>query len=295
MRTRRETLLGGLALAACAQTSEISDGASAEERFASIERSVGGRVGVAALNTGTGAWLMHRADERFAMCSTFKWLLAAQMLHLDMHAPGFRNQAVRYNANDLLDYAPVTRARLVGGAGSMTVQELCEAAVVTSDNTAANLLLHAGSGPEGLTRFLRENGDAITRLDRPEPELNENAPGDERDTTSPRAMALTLSRFLVGDTVLNQAARDLLVGWMIASRTGLTRLRAGFPATWRAGDKTGTNDGAHNATNDVAIAWPREGAAPIVIASYLSDNTVSQRARNAAHAEIGRIVATTWG
>ena len=54
---------------------------------------------------------------------------------------------------------------------------------------AANLLLPMVGGPEGLTAFMRAHGDSVTRLDRNEPALNENAPDDPRDTTTPAAMA----------------------------------------------------------------------------------------------------------
>lgn len=296
MWSRRHALAGALALAACVPvvTRTKTSPAGDDPRFTDIERRIGGRIGICALETGTGARLSHRVSERFAMCSSFKLLLAAQILHMDMHMPGLRDQRVLFDQSDILSYAPVTRTRIgPDGIGAMTVAELCEAMVVTSDNTAANLLLEGATGPEGLTRFLRESGDPITRLDRLEPELNENAPGDERDTTTPEAMVNSLRRLLLDDAVLNQNARDVLIGWMVGARTGLERLRAGFPASWRAGDKTGTSDGTHNATNDVAIAWP-PGRAPILVACYMSNSTAEYAARVAAHAEIGRIVAETW-
>jgi beta-lactamase class A len=293
---RRNALIGGLTLAACAPAHEPISVASFpppdDERFAAIEQRIGGRVGVAAFDTGSSAWLGHRMQERFAMCSTFKWLLAAHMLYMDMHMPGFREQQVRFSERDLLEYAPAARVNL--GRGWMTVEQMCEAIVVLSDNTCANLLLDGSMGPEGLTRFLRANGDAVTRLDRREPELNEVPPGDERDTTTPLAMAQTMQRFLLTEEVLNPASRERLIGWMVESRTGRERLRAGLPADWRAGDKTGTWNGAHNAANDVAIAWP-PGRAPIIIACYLHANTVEFAARNAAHAEIARVVVEEWG
>ncbi len=308
MLSRRDTLLGALGLGACAPTGrqdarETYALTPNDPRFAAIEQRIGGRVGVAAWNTGSDAWLTHRAHERFAMCSTFKWLLAAQMLNLAELQPDLLESRVLYREEDLLSYAPVTRERFGRGPlglGEMTVEELCEAAVVVSDNTAANLLLEgAAMGPAGFTRFLRSTGDAITRLDRLEPELNENLPGDERDTTTPEAMARTMRRFLLGQVEiasppLNAASREKLIGWMVKSPTGRERLRAGLPSTWAVGDKTGTGGGANNATNAVAIAWPPSGA-PIVIAAYLSHSTGEPAARNAAHAEIGRIVAEAWG
>jgi beta-lactamase class A len=225
------------------------------------------------------------------MCSTFKWMPAARALFLDMHQPGFREQRLPFSETDLLAYAPTARRLLP--RGWMTIEEACEGAVVLSDNTCANLVLAATDGPEGLTQFLRANGDAVTRLDRTEPTLNENLPGDERDTTTPEAMVETLRRFLLTDAVLNPASRERLIGWMVESPTGRERLRAGLPADWRVGDKTGTSNGEHNAANAVAIAWP-PGRPPILISAFLSDSAVDPPARNPAHAEIARIVAETW-
>jgi beta-lactamase class A len=163
-----------------------------------------------------------------------------------------------------------------------------------SDNTFANLLLEGAMGPEGLTRFLRGNGDPITRLDRTEPELNEVPPGDERDTTTPDAMVLTLHRFLLTDEVLNPASRERIINWMVESPTGRERLRAGLPGGWRAGDKTGTWNGAHNAANDVAIAWP-PNREPIIIACYLHATMIEAASRNAVHAEIARVAVEELG
>jgi beta-lactamase class A len=287
MWSRRGALAGGLALAACAPGGRLGAEPKNDPRLAAIEARIGGRVGVFALNTGNGAAMAHRANERFALCSTFKWLLAAQMLRREEAAPGWLQEQVRFGEADLLEYAPVARQHLA--RGWMSVEEACAAIVVVSDNTAANLLLAANGGPPGLTEFLRANGDRVTRLDRTEPSLNENLPGDARDTTTPVAMVETLQRFLLDDGVLNAASRAKLIGWMVESTTGLERLRAGLPTDWRVGDKTGTWNGAHNAANDVAIAWPTDRA-PVIIATYLSDGVLGPAERNAAHAEIARLV-----
>jgi len=295
--TRRVAIASGLAAVACVPTTTaVRDdrGAQFQARVRQIEQRVGGRVGAAALNGANGVMLRYRADERFAMCSMFKWLLAAQVLEMDMHMPGFLAQQVRFNEPYLanLGHAPVTRANLA--RGWMSVEELAEAAVTQSDNGAANLLLEGVMGPAGLTRFLRENGDSVTRLDRNEPALNENAPGDLRDTTTPDAMAHTMARFLTSDTPLNPSARPKLIGWLVANQTGGARLRAGLPSDWRVGDKTGTSDGTHNATTDVAIGWSAPASAPMVIACFLSDSAVDLAARDAAHADVARLVVETW-
>ncbi|MBX3196582.1 MAG: class A beta-lactamase [Labilithrix sp.] len=288
--TRRQLLHGtlGALAAACAPARDERPAnvpRSGPRSLAEIEETVGGRVGVFALDTGTGRQLAHRPDERFAMCSTFKWVLAAAVLARVDRGELSLDDRVAYGSDDLLDHAPVTRARVTDG--TMTVEALAQAAVTVSDNTAANLLLAKTGGPTGLTAFVRQHADTVTRLDRDEPTLNDNTPQDPRDTTSPRAMALLMRELLCGDA-LSAASRERLLGWMRTSDTGRDRLRAGLPAGWSAGDKTGT--GQRGSVNDVAIAWP-PGRAPVLVAAYLSDSDAALPSLAGAHAEIGRLVA----
>lgn len=249
--------------------------------FGGIERQVAGRLGVAVLDTVTGRRLMYRADERFAMCSTFKWLLGAQILSRADAGTEQLSRVVPYGERDLLEYAPVTRAHV--RAGGMTVSELVSAAIRYSDNTAANLLLQTIGGPASFTAYLRQLGDGITRLDRVEPDLNSAIPGDARDTTTPTAMLENLRVVLLGD-YLGRAARDQLIAWLVGNATGDDKLRAGLPAAWRVGDKTGM--GAHGATNDVAITWPVKRG-PVLVAAYLADTEAGVAARNDALAKVG--------
>jgi beta-lactamase class A len=254
-----------------------------------MESRVGGRVGVFAIDTGSGRTLAHRENERFAMCSTFKWTLAATVLGMVDRSEASLEERLPYGKADLLDHAPVTTANVAEGA--MTLEALAHAAVTVSDNTAANLLLAKVGGPAGLTRFFRALGDPVTRLDRNEPELNENEPGDARDTTSPRAMVGLMRAVLCGD-VLSRASRERLLGWMHACETGKNRLRAGFPAGWMVGDKTGT--GMNGACNDLAIAVP-PGRAPILVAAYLSDSEADGELLESAHVGVARLVSAQMG
>ncbi len=290
IETRRQFLLGtlGALVLACRPSGvaeEPTEPTGALRSLAEIERSVGGRVGVYALDTATGRELALRPDERFAMCSTFKWVLAAAILARVDRAQLSLDEHIAYGLPDLLEYAPVTREHV--DEGSLTVDALAQAAVAVSDNTAANLLLTKIGGPDGLTEFVRSLGDSVTRLDRDEPMLNSNDPGDLRDTTSPRAMVGLMQRVLCGD-VLFSASRELLVGWLRASETGKNRLRAGLPRDWVVGDKTGS--GSRGAVNDVTIAVP-PGRAPILIAAYMSGGESTLQMLEAAHADIGRLVA----
>lgn len=256
--------------------------------LAALESKHGGRLGVAAVDTADGRSIGHRTDERFALCSTFKLLLAAAVLAQVDAGEESLDRRVPFTEADLLDHSPVTRAHLAQGA--MTVGELCAATVQVSDNAAANLLLPIVDGPAGLTRWLRSVGDATTRLDRYELALNTNLPGDPRDTTTPAAMAETTRRLITGE-VLSRESREELIRWLVGSTTGGARLRAGLREAWKVGDKTGT--GQRGAANDVAVVWPREGAAPWIIAVYYDAPESTPAARDRVIAEAARLVAGT--
>lgn len=246
---------------------------------------MGGRVGIYVLATDTGFSISHRADERFALCSTFKWVLAAAVLAAVDEGRLALDQDIAFGAGKVIDHSPVVGT--CGQGGAIPVETLARAAVVVSDNTAANLLLARVGGPAGLTAFLRAHGDMLTRLDRDEPTLNTNLPNDPRDTTTPRAMVATL-RALLTMPALSSASRERLLHWMLSCETGKGRLRAGLPRDWRVGDKTGSGD--RGAANDVAIAWP-PGRGPVLIAAYMSDSASPPPILNAAHADLGRLIA----
>jgi beta-lactamase class A len=266
------------------ETSQKNLGQPDAARWRGIEASVGGRLGVAVLDTATGALAGHRLDERFPMCSTFKVLAAALALARVDAGQERLDRRVAVAPADLLEWAPMAR-RHVGA--TMSVAELCEAAVTVSDNTAANLLLAAIGGPAGVTAFVRRIGDATTRLDRNEPTLNEARPGDPRDTSTPRAMAQTLRTLALGPT-LSEAGRAQWLRWMAANTTGAKRLRAGVPPDWRVADKTGT--GRLGTTNDIGLLWPPRRA-PLVVVSYLTECKAPDDAREAALADVARAVA----
>jgi beta-lactamase class A len=270
-----------LALLATSAASAENDAAG---RFAAIEARIGGRIGVAAIDTANGKRVNYRADERFPMCSTFKFLAAAAVLKRVDEKKEKLDRLVSYGAKDILEYAPVTKQHLK--EGGMTLDALCAAAIEQSDNTAGNLLLTVIGGPAGLTNFVRTLDDQVTRLDRIEPELNSAIPGDERDTTTPAAMCSDMQKLLLGDALL-EASRIRLEDWLRRNETGATMIRAGVPKNWIIGDKTGR--GANGATNDIAIIRPR-GRAPILLAIYSVGSTAPTKDREAAIAEAAKIV-----
>jgi len=253
-------------------------------RILSIEQRTGGRIGVAALDTASGKRLDYRSEERFPMCSTFKFLAAAAVLKRVDEKQDQLDRFVRYDAKDILEHAPVTKAHLKDGG--MTLGALCAAAVEQSDNTAGNLLLDTIGGPGGLTSFAHSIGDEMTRLDRKEPDLNSATPGDERDTTTPAAICAHMQRLLLGN-MLSESSRRQLEDWLQQNETGALMIRACVPKTWTVGDKTGRC--GNGATNDVAIIRP-PGRAPIIVAIYSIGSPASADDQAAIVAEATRVV-----
>lgn len=252
-------------------------------RVTTLEREHGGRIGLCILDTGTGKAVGNRIDERFPMCSTFKFPLAAAVLQRVDQGKESLTRAVTIPPKPLLPVSPETEEH---AGGQMTLADLCQAVLVRSDNTAANVLLDVLGGPPAVNAFLRSIGDGDTRLDRNEPSLNTSLAGDPRDTTTPRAMAADLQRLLLGKA-LKPASRLALSDWMEACVTGLDRLRKNVPESWRVADRTGSN-GEHT-TNDIAVFWPTNRE-PIAVTVYLTQCPGPETKRNAVIAEVGRFV-----
>ncbi|MFC7549696.1 class A beta-lactamase [Plantactinospora sp. GCM10030261] len=238
-------------------TVTTSTAADRGRTFQRLEDRFDARLGIHAIDTGTGRTVQYRAEERFAYASTFKALAAAEVL--DGTTDAELDKVVRYSADDLVNHSPITEQHV--GAG-MTLRAIADAAVRYSDNTAGNLLLSHLGGPERFEKELREIGDQVTDAARYETDLNEARPGDRRDTSTPQAMADDLRAYAVADA-LEPADRDILNGWLRGNTTGGELIRAGVPDGWVVGDKTGA--GGYGTRNDIAVIWPPDRA-PIVLA-----------------------------
>ncbi|WP_144763031.1 class A beta-lactamase [Curtobacterium sp. 9128] len=263
-------LVAAVALAGCDATSgddhrattsptaaaSAEDGASSNQAFAALEREHDARLGVTAIDTGSGHRVTYRQDERFPFASTNKTFIAAAVLAHDSDAD--LDTVVHYDRSDLLAYAPVT-SRFV--ATGMTVRELIDAAMRFSDNTAANLLVERVGGPAAVEQWLRGIGDRVTNVDRTEPDLNQATPGDERDTTTPAQFASDLRSVILGST-LGATDRTFLRDTMLDNTTGAATVRAGVDSAWPVADKTGT--GEYGVRNDIAAVYPA-GRAPVIV------------------------------
>ncbi len=282
-------LAGIVAGPALARTAGAVARRPATPGFDALEAESGGRLGVCLWHPASGARFGQRMDERFPMCSTFKFLLVAAVLHRAAQGRLSLDRRVAVRASDLIAHSPVSARHVDKDLG---VRDLCRATLTTSDNAAANLLLPLVDGPAGLTAFLRAQGDAVTVAARYEPDANRFAPDDPRDTTSPAAMAGNLQRFVFGHA-LDAASRQQLADWLIDNQTGDARLRAGLPAGWRVGDKTGSN--GRDTSNDIAVLWPRRGGSPWVLAVFLQGSVLDDAGRDAILRRVGEQAATYLG
>jgi beta-lactamase class A len=251
-----------------------------------IERQRGGRLGVAIWNIDDSYHGGHRIHERFMLCSTYKLLLVAQVLARMDSGHEQLDTRIAFDKSAVLDWAPVTLHH--AGQPGMTIEQLCKAAIVSSDNTAANLLMNRVGGPPAVTAFLRNLGDSKTRVDRMEPDLNH--PDGDKDTTTPKAIIQTTHKILLGD-VLSSEMRQKLLTWLKASKTGQDGLRKGLPPRWEIGEKTGANGSANN---DIAIIWPGDNE-PVLAAVYYENTNIDTPARKQVLAEVGHFIANKNG
>ncbi|MFI9505746.1 class A beta-lactamase [Nocardia sp. NPDC052566] len=281
-------------LAACDPGATVVQGVPAKSarpteqhaaRFADLEKRYNARIGVLAVDTMTGATVTNRADERFPMLSTFTPLLAAWILSVyDLHS-GDADRVIHYTEADVVDHSPVASTRVAEG---MTIAQLAEAAITQNDHTAGNLLLRMILEPQNFTEHLRSIGDHQSRLDRWAPDLNTAIPGDERDTTTPAALAADYRRVFLEIRPADWPEQQLLISWLKANRVGDKRIRAGVPAGWTTGGKTDT--GSYGCANDAAITWPGDGRPPLVIAVQTCKSAEDAQVDNAVFAEAAKIV-----
>ncbi len=244
--------------------------------FRTLEKKYSGHLGIAAINTANNRVYAFNGNQRFPFCSTFKFMLVAAILNASQSDKGLLSKRIDYSNQTITSagYTPETSKHIKTG---MTVRALCKAAITLSDSGAANLLVQQLGGPQAVVNFSRSIGDKAFYLVRIEPNLNTAVPGDKRDTTTPLAMATSMREILLSN-VLSDQNRKLLQQWLIDSKTGGARIRAGAPKSWLVGDKTGT--GAYGSTNDIAILWPPHKRPMIFVIYFTTDNASSKANEN---------------
>ena len=266
--------------------------ASLPNDLAAIETRSGGRLGVAVLDTASQTRIDYRGNERFPLCSTFKVLAVAAVLKRVEAGREHLDRGFVLKRTDLVNYSPVLKDRV---GDTITLAELCAAAMTDSDNTAADFVLKSLGGPAAVTAYARTLGDTVTHLDNNEPLFSRTKPVGlaKADLTTPTIMVNDLQALLFGDA-LTPGSREQLKGWLLGCKTGDRRLRAGLPDGWQCGEKTGSDE-SHGSTNDVGVLWPPQQRPPVIVAAYLTQTKAKYEDREGALADVARAVVSALG
>nr|WP_312282886.1 class A beta-lactamase [Pseudescherichia sp.] len=243
-----------------------------------------GKIGMSIVNADGQPIFGYRQSERFPLTSTFKVLACAALLDRLHKTAGLLDETVTIKPDELLSYSPITKNYVA--PATITLQTLCSAAVSYSDNTAGNSILTYLGGPDAITRFMRESGDDVTRLDRTEPTLNEATPGDERDTSTPERMASGLHTLLATPR-LTAPHREMLEQWMRDDKVADNLLRAALPEGWAIADKTGA--GGYGSRAIIAAVYPK-GAQPVYMAIYITQTDAEMKMSDGVIKRIGERV-----
>ena len=246
-------------------------GGGLEATIANLANAAQGRIGVAAMDLGTGRTITVLGDQPFPMASTSKIAIAATYLDLvdqgklklsDKFPLMIPQRSARFS----------TRVAPVRPGASLTAQGLIELSITRSDNPATDALLAAVGGPAAVNRWLRKAGLSGMRLDRDiatlvrdDGEFNPATTVDPRDSATPLAMVQLLAGLHEGRW-LSSSSREVLLGAMARCLTGKRRLRAMLPGEARIAHKTGT---LNNTSSDVGIIHTPDGRA-IAIAVYVT-------------------------
>ncbi len=256
---------------------------SVERKIRQVEGEISARIGVTILDTQGNTKWDYKGNERVPLTSTFKTIACAKLLRDAEHGELLLTDSVTVVSKLLQAYSPVTKDLL---GRKISFKEACSAAMLTSDNTAANIVLEAIGGPSELTQFIRSIGDNVTRLDRSEPELNEGKPGDIRDTTTPTAIAETISELLYG-TTLSKTSQLQLKSWMVNNQVTENLLRSVLPVGWEIADRSGA--GGYGSRSITAVVWSQTHA-PKIISIYIAETGASFEQRNESIVKIGKAV-----
>jgi beta-lactamase class A len=290
--------------------------AAAEAELRRIAGTVGGEVGIEAVNLDTGDTLSVNAEDAFPMASVFKVAVAGAILaQVDA---GKRNldALVPVDPNLVLDSDGIAEILPYPGL-SVSVRNLLETMLTRSDNTAANVLTRLAGGPAAVTAWvrgagikgLRVDGDTIFLNERffeikappgktlneviqadPSYEAREYTPNphfdaDPRDTTTPDAIVQLLVK-IDRDHLLKPESRALLLGIMARNTTGGKRIRALLPPGVAVADKTGTIGGT---VNDVGYVTLPDASGTVVVAILIKASSSDQR-----EVVIGQLARTVY-
>ena len=204
--------------------------------LAELERASSVTIGVTAVRWGSRRAFRYRGDQRFPMCSLFKTLAAASLVRDRGYDETYWRTPIPFTSADVVVDSSILGT---GEISEATPEELADAALRFSDNTAGNLLLREIGGPAGdhpVRRIARRDRDTDSTAG--SPTLNEALPGDVRDTTTPDDIAGCMQR---SSSTTRRVCwpRHALREWMLRNTTSNARMRAGLTPPFELADKTG--------------------------------------------------------
>lgn len=250
-------------------------------KLQTIEKQYHLKIGLYALDTNSEQVITHHADDRFPFQSTFKFMGVSALLAQDDQKHLLQKKVFMHPRN-IVFWHPVSGKYL---NQYVTLQTLAEAAISYSDNTAINIIIHELGGLKVVNKFAHRMGNTSFNLAHYEVQLNSN-PQDTTDTSTPKEMALSIQKILLG-TTLTAKNKSLLLDWMKNNTTGYHRIRAGVPLGWSVADKTGS--GSYGIANDIGIAWS-PACKPIVLSIFTVSEQPNAKPNDAVITKITQIL-----
>ncbi len=215
----------------------------------------------------------YRANEHFPVQSTMKMMgVAALLKQSENKNKDFLQEKIYYTKDDLITWAPVTKYHLDKG---MTLESLAEAAVTYSDNAAINIIMKKFGGPKFSTDFAHSIGNKSYNVTHYDGYMNSN-PKNSDDTATPKDMAISVQKLIIGDTLAKLQKQQLLT-WMRNTVTSYKTMRYGVPIGFAVADKTGSGD--YGVRNDIGIAWSL-ACKPIIMSIYTVRNKKDAKSRD---------------
>ncbi|MBG6239715.1 beta-lactamase class A [Mycetocola sp. CAN_C7] len=253
-----------------------------DRALSDLESETGVTIGVAAGQHGRGPYT-YRGGDAFPMCSLFKTLVVARLLRDHAYDDEFWKRRVSFREDQIVENSIICDA---DEDRNMSVEELADAALRFSDNTAGNLLLELIGGPLQIGAYATSLGARSTRLDRWEPELNEAIPGDLRDTSTPSDIRKLYETVLLGEA-LSTLGQARLRAWMLRNATAGKRLGAALPPGSELADKTAA--GGFGVVSDAGVVW-QEGHTPLTIAVMTRTDDADAPNDNSVVARAGKLI-----
>jgi beta-lactamase class A len=256
-----------------------------------LARGVDGTLGASVVLVETGEHAAVNGDGHFPMQSVYKAPIGMAVLHAVDEARLALDQLVRVEASDLVPagmHSPLRDAHPKGGV-DVPLRELLRLAVEESDGTASDVLLRVVGGRDRVQAFLGTLGIDKIRIATTEGEMGRDFSRQYRSWATPDEAARWLVLLQKGKG-LRRESRDLLLGWMRATRTFPTRLKGLLPAGTEVAHKTGSSgsrQGVAAATNDIGLATLPDGR-HLAVAAFLRDSRASDAERDAAIARVAQ-------